>query len=109
MLICGLKILHDGYLEKKRAAIRAQRGKQEELISFYTLSTVIVLIGFIFSGLMNTIGYPITNFILMVTLYYFSGGTKWKSALLLGVLFTIAAWLFFASYLKLSIPLGFGF
>ena len=108
MLICGIKILHDGYLEKKRAAIRATRGQQEAIVSFYTLALTMGAMGLVLSGLLSIIGYPLTNIILMVAMYYFSGGTKLKSAAILSVLFTIGAWLFFASYLKLSIPLGFG-
>ncbi len=108
MLLCGLKILHDGHRKKKLAALaRAGTGREEKAVSFFALSFSIFLMGLVFSGLLNLVGYPVANIALMMFLYFISGGTSLKTAFALGGLFTLVSVLFFSHYLKLSIPFGF--
>ncbi len=108
MLLCGVKILYDGYRKKQLAAMaKAKKGQEEKTVPFFALSFSIFLMGLVFSGLLNLVGYPVANIALMMFLYYISGGTKLTTALLLGALFSAASVLFFSYYLKLSIPFGF--
>lgn len=108
-IICGLKVLYDGYHQKKiHDKAMAEKGvSSEKMVSFYTLSFVIGLMGFVGTALMDIVGYPIVNTLMMMALYYFSGGKKLWVALALGVIFSVCSVLFFSYYLQLSIPFGF--
>ena len=108
MVICGLKVLYDGYRQKKnhdKAA--AERGiPTEKMVSFYTIFLVICIMGFIGTALIHLLGYPIVNIALMMAMYYLSGGKSVWAALALGVVFTICSVLLFSYCLQLSIPFG---
>ena len=107
-VICGLKVLYDGWHQKRihDQALAAKGVLTEKTVSFYALSFVIGLMGFVGTALMDLVGYPIINILMMMALYYFSGGKKLWAALALGVLFTVCSVLFFSTYLKLSMPFG---
>ena len=52
------------------------------------------------------LGYPIANIIMMVIMYWLSGGKSWVKAIVMSVVFTIVSVAFFYYYLKLAIPMG---
>ncbi len=100
-LILGLALILSGL-----KAHQANRGKEEPVISFYMISLVVVALIAVFTIFFRTLGYPIVNIILVVGMYFLSGGKKLWKGLVLAVVCTIAFVLFFKVYLRLSIPMG---
>jgi hypothetical protein len=107
MMLCGLKILYNGYQARKRAA--TGMGQEEKNVFFYLLSFTIVFVGFVGSALLEILGYPLISVVMMLLMYYFSGGKKLWVGAVLAVAFTMTCMLFFSTYLQLAIPFGFGF
>ena len=85
---------------------RAKHDPQEGTVTFHLINFAIfanlVLIVFTIIPL----GYPIANIIMMVIMYWLSGGKSWVKAILMAVIFTVISVLFFYTYLKLAIPMG---
>lgn len=104
-LVNGLAILALGF-----ADLRMQKaGKKEAAfveISIYAL--VVAIIGVFFTKLMKVIGYPLCNVIAMYAVYFMLRGKKPIVGLAVGVIFTACSYLFFAKYLGVILPIGFG-
>lgn len=83
-----------------------KRREDEERVEFYLISAAIFVAIIFFISCIKILGYPLTNIIMMFSMYYFSGGRTWWKGAILSLLFTIVSTLFFYTYLKLSIPLG---
>lgn len=76
---------------------------------FSICALFIALIGVFFCLTMKTIGYPLSSCISIYAVYFMLGGRKiWKGVVLAGV-FTLICYLFFAVYLGVNLPIGFGF
>lgn len=107
MLLCGLKTMHTGYREKKlHALLNKEHGKT---VSFHGIAFVVIVIGLLFTASMPYIGYPAANILTVGALYYLSGGKRITTGVFVSVLFTTVSVLFFSVYLKISIPMGWGF
>jgi len=78
----------------------------EKMISFHLISLAILLVIIVFVATLKVLGYPIANMILMICMYWLSGGKSWKTCLIMSVAFTVCSVLFFYTYLNLSIPMG---
>lgn len=78
----------------------------EKIISFHLISVAILADTIFFVATMKTLGYPISNIIMMIGMYWLSGGKSWKSCLIMSFAFTVCSVLFFYTYLNLSIPMG---
>ena len=99
MILAALMILK-GILQFRK------KQENEKTVQFHLVSLAIFLdmVFFVFS--LKTLGYPVTNVITMIVMYWLSGGKKWWKAILTAVLFTAGSILFFHTYLKISIPMG---
>lgn len=103
----GFCVLKNGYTECKKNK-NSETKCNIEIISFYFLAVLITLLGIFFGLTIKIIGYPLANIICMIVIYYIYGGRNIKVCLILAGISTLLFWLFFATYLHLSIPLGFG-
>ena len=83
-----------------------KKQENEKTVQFHLISLAIFLDMAFFVFTMKPLGYPITNMITMIVMYWLSGGKKWWKALLMAFLFTVGSILFFHTYLKISIPMG---
>lgn len=106
MLFCGIYVLFDGFRRKRNLA---KYQESPQFVDFSLLAIIITLIGFFFAGFIREWGYPLSNVLAMLAIYYIFGGRKLWVGLTIGIVFTAFSWLFFVVYLNLSIPLGFGF
>lgn len=92
----------------KKAAVK--ENKEIPCVEFYVISFAVVVLVAFFAFAIKPLGYPVANVIIMLAMYYISGGKKLWVGILMAILFTIVSTWFFAIYLKLSMPLGvFGF
>lgn len=87
-------------------AKRAKKDPNEGKVTFHLINLAIYadLVLFVFTII--PLGYPIANVIMMVIMYWLSGGKSWIKAILMAVIFTVISVLFFYTYLKLAIPMG---
>ena len=83
-----------------------KKKENEKVIHFRLISLAIFLDMVFFVFTMQTLGYPIANMIMMIVMYWLSGGKSWIKAILTALLFTVVSILFFFYYLKLSVPMG---
>ena len=83
-----------------------KKKENEKIIEFRLISLAILLDMTFFVLTMQPLGYPIANMIMIIVMYWLSGGKSWIKAILTAVLFTTASILFFFYYLKLSVPMG---
>lgn len=94
------------------AAIRDKKKKkagiEPAMTEFSFCAVLVALIGAFFCLTMKKIGYPLSSAISVYAVYYLLGGRKvWKGAAL-AVIFTLVCYLFFAVYLGVNLPIGFG-
>lgn len=85
---------------------RKKSGGNEAMVTFHLINVAIFADLVLFVFLIVPLGYPIANVIMMVIMYWLSGGKSWIKAFMLAILFTIVSVLFFYTYLKLAIPMG---
>lgn len=83
-----------------------KKTENEKTVSFHLISIAILLDMAIFVFTLKPLGYPIANFIMMIIMYWLSGGKSWIKCLIMSLIFTVCSVLFFYTYLKLSIPMG---
>lgn len=83
-----------------------KKDEDEKMVSFHLISVAILLDMAIFVFTLKPLGYPIANFIMMIIMYWLSGGKSWIKCLIMSLIFTVCSVLFFYTYLKLSIPMG---
>ena len=85
---------------------RKKNDPNEGKVTFHLINLAIFadLVLFVFT--IVPLGYPIANIIMMVIMYWLSGGKSWVKAILMAVIFTVVSVLFFYTYLKLAIPMG---
>ena len=102
-VILGAIVFGTAVINKKEAV---KAGKEIPCIEFYIISFAVVALVAFFALTIKLLGYPVTNIIIMLAMYYLSGGKKLWVGILMSILFTIVSTWFFAIYLKLSMPLG---
>ena len=83
-----------------------KKKENENKVQFHLISLAIFLNMVLFVFTLNPLGYPVANCLMMVIMYWLSGGKKWWKAIVVAVVFTIASWLFFHTYLKIQLPTG---
>ena len=85
---------------------RMKNDPNEGKVTFHLINLAIFANLTLFVFTIIPLGYPIANIIMMVIMYWLSGGKSWVKAILLAVIFTVISVLFFYTYLKLAIPMG---
>lgn len=98
--ILALLMLIRGVLEFRK------KKEGEKTVQFHLISLAILLNMTLFVFTMQPLGYPIANVIMMIIMYWLSGGKSWLKSILVAVIFTVVSILFFHTYLKLNIPMG---
>lgn len=98
--LLGILLIIEGYGKYKK------KDQDENKVSFHLISLAILLDMAIFVFTIKPLGYPIANFIMMIIMYWLSGGKSWLKGIIMSVIFTVVSVLFFYTYLKLSIPMG---
>ncbi len=85
---------------------RAKHDPEEGKVTFHLINLAIFadLVLFVFTII--PLGYPIANIIMMVIMYWLSGGKSWIKAFIMAIVFTVVSVAFFYYYLKLAIPMG---
>ena len=85
---------------------RAKHDPNEGKVTFHLINLAIFadLVLFVFTII--PLGYPIANIIMMIIMYWLSGGKSWVKAIIMSVVFTVVSVAFFYYYLKLAIPMG---
>ncbi|MBR4165098.1 MAG: tripartite tricarboxylate transporter TctB family protein [Lachnospiraceae bacterium] len=83
-----------------------KKKEDEPTVQFHLVSLAIFVDMLLFVVLLRPLGYPIANMLMMIAMYWLSGGKKWWKAVVLALAFTVVSILFFHTYLKLSIPMG---
>lgn len=107
-LICSCAILIFALADNRRNKKIIEEGGTPLTTEFSICALVIAVVGLLFYFTMKVIGYPLCNFICIYAVYYMLGGRKiWKGVAVAGI-FTLACYLFFAVYLGVNLPLGFG-
>ena len=102
-IVLGAVVLVTALVGKKEAA---KQNREAEQVEFYMISAAVVLLILFFALTIKILGYPITNAIMMLGMFYLSGGKKLWKGIVMAVIFTAVSTWFFAVYLKLSIPMG---
>ena len=87
-------------------AKRKKNDPKEGKITFHLINFAIFADLVLFVLLIMPLGYPIANMIMMVIMYWLSGGKSWVKAIAMSLIFTVVSVLFFYTYLKLAIPMG---
>lgn len=85
---------------------RAKHDPNEGKVTFHLINLAIFLDLVLFVFTIIPLGYPIANIIMMVIMYWLSGGKSWIKAIIMALVFTIISVVFFYYYLKLAIPMG---
>jgi len=85
---------------------RKQNDPNEAKVTFHLINLAIFADLFLFVLILIPVGYPIANVIMMVIMYWLSGGKSWVKAIAMSLIFTVVSVLFFYTYLKLAIPMG---
>ena len=85
---------------------RMKKDPNEGTVTFHLINAAIFadLVLFVFT--LIPLGYPIANIIMMIIMYWLSGGKSWVKAIIMSVVFTVVSIVFFYYYLKLAIPMG---
>ena len=99
-MVLSVLMMLRGFIDFKK------KKEGEKTISFRLISLAIFLNMVLFVFLMTPLGYPIANLLMMIIMYWLSGGKSWVKCILVAVIFTVVSWLFFHTYLKLDIPTG---
>lgn len=87
-------------------SMRMKKDPNEGKVSFHLINLAIFADLALFVFTIVPLGYPIANIIMMVIMYWLSGGKSWIKAFVMAIVFTIISVLFFYTYLKLAIPMG---
>ncbi len=85
---------------------RKKNDPHEGKVTFHLINLAIFADLVLFVLLIMPLGYPIANVIMMIIMYWLSGGKSWIKAIAMSLIFTVVSVLFFYSYLKLAIPMG---
>ena len=85
---------------------RAKHDPNEGKVTFHLINAAIFADLAMFVFILIPVGYPIANIIMMVIMYWLSGGKSWAKAIIMSVVFTVVSVAFFYYYLKLAIPMG---
>lgn len=102
-IVLGAVVFVTAVLNKKDVV---KNNKTVPSVEFYVISFAVVALVIFFAFAIKPLGYPIANVLIMLAMYYLSGGKKLWAGILMAILFTIVSTWFFAIYLKLSMPLG---
>jgi hypothetical protein len=105
-LVSLLMLLFGAILLRRAFVGYSKKDIDEPLVEFYGISFAVLLLCLFFLLTLYPLGYPISNMIMIIGMYYLTGGKKLLHAVALSVIFTIISVLFFYTYLKLSIPMG---
>ena len=104
--VFGVAILLGAILVLRGIKAAKLHEEKEETVDFHLISIAIFLDIIFFVATMKSLGYPVSNLIMMYVMYWLSGGKTWWTGLILSIIFTAASILFFYNYLKLPIPMG---
>jgi len=85
---------------------RKKNDPNEGKVTFHLINAAIFADLVLFVLILIPVGYPIANIIMMVIMYWLSGGKSWAKAIIMSVVFTVVSVAFFYYYLKLAIPMG---
>ena len=85
---------------------RAKHDPNEGKVTFHLINAAIFADMALFVFILIPVGYPIANILMMVIMYWLSGGKSWIKAIIMSVVFTVVSVVFFYYYLKLAIPMG---
>lgn len=102
-MVLGAAVFGTALFNKKDAA---KRNTEPEQVEFYLISLAVVALILFFALSIRPLGYPITNALMMLGMFYLSGGKKIWKGILVALIFTAVSTWFFAVYLKLSVPMG---
>lgn len=108
LIVLGLGMLYKSYKTYQLTQQLKSEGVpvKEEVITFSGMAIIIAVIGIVYTALLKIGGYIIVNTIALIGFYYMFGGKTWWKGILLGLIVSVALWLFFAEYLDLAIPKG---
>ena len=98
--ILGVLLVFEGYSKYRK------KDAEEKTVSFHLISFAILADMLFFVIAIKPLGYPIANFVMMIIMYWLSGGKSWIKGMIVAAIFTVCSVLFFYTYLKLSIPMG---
>ena len=85
---------------------RKKNDPNEGKVTFHLINAAIFADLLLFVFTLIPLGYPIANIIMMIIMYWLSGGKSWAKAIIMSVVFTVVSIVFFYYYLKLAIPMG---
>ena len=85
---------------------RKKNDPNEGKVTFHLINAAIFADLVLFVLILIPVGYPIANIIMMVIMYWLSGGKSWAKAIIMSVVFTVVSVAFFYYYLKLAVPMG---
>ena len=85
---------------------RMKKDPNEGTVTFHLINRAIFADLVLFVFILIPVGYPIANIIMMVIMYWLSGGKSWIKAFIMAIVFTVVSVVFFYYYLKLAIPMG---
>ncbi len=105
-LVSGLMLAFGTIVLYRAVKKKRENDRKEKTVEFYTISFAVLALCIFFLLALKPLGYPITNLIMLVGMYYLTGGRKLLHGLTMAFLFTLVSTMFFFVYLKLSIPLG---
>lgn len=107
-LICAACILVMGLLDNRKDRQLREEGAALRMTEFSIYALLLAVIGIFFNMTFETIGYPLCNAVSMYAIFYMLGGKKIWHGVAVSVIFTVVSYLFFAKYLGVNLPLGFG-
>lgn len=102
-IVLGAIVFGTAVINKREAV---KENKEIPCAEFYVISLAVAALVAFFAFAIRPLGYPIANIVIMLAMYFLSGGKKLWTGILMSILFTIVSTWFFAVYLKLSMPLG---
>ena len=107
-MICALCILALGISDRRRDRKKEAEGEPAARDEISIFIVFIAAIGIFYVLCMEPLGYPLCNIISMIMIYFLLGGKKPLAGVSVACIFTLCSWLFFAKYLGVVLPMGFG-
>lgn len=107
-LICACAILAFALMDNARNKKTIAAGGTPATTEISICALFVTLIGLFFYLTMKTIGYPLSSVISIYAVYFMLGGRKVWKGVVLACAFTLVCYLFFAVYLGVNLPIGFG-
>ena len=106
--ICALGILGIGIWDRRTDAAKKAKGQEPEKVEFSIYVIFMLILAIFYCSTFSILGYPLCNVISMYAVYFMLGGKKVLPGIVMSVVFTLCSYLFFAQYLGVVLPLGFG-